>query len=79
MVSSPSPETTPTIRGSRSLSGRCREAREEEGHLLSGTCAVYGDIRARYGELREDSDLVTFFGEVLERREELEEEERGQE
>jgi hypothetical protein len=54
---------------------RCREAREEEQHLLSGACRVYGDIRAGYGDLREDKDLVAFFGEVLERREELEEEE----
>ena len=54
---------------------RCREAREEEQHLLSGSCPVYGDIRATYGDLREDKDLVAFFGEVLERREELEEEE----
>jgi hypothetical protein len=53
----------------------CREAREEEQHLLSGACRVYGDIRARFGELQEDSDLVAFFGEILERREELEEEE----
>jgi hypothetical protein len=56
---------------------RCREAREEERHLLSGSCRVYGDIRAKFGDLEEDSDLVAFFGEVLERREELEEEERG--
>jgi hypothetical protein len=58
---------------------RCQEAREEEGHLLSGSCPVYGDIRAGYGDLREDGELVAFFGEVLERREELEEEERSRE
>ena len=58
---------------------QCREAREEEQHLLSGSCPVYGDIRARFGDLREDGDLVTFFGAVLERREELEEEERSRE
>jgi hypothetical protein len=58
---------------------RCREAREEEQHLLSGSCPVYGDIRARFGDLQEDGDLVNFFGEVLERREELEEEERSRE
>jgi hypothetical protein len=57
---------------------RCREAREEEGHLLSGSCRVYGDIRASYGDLREDGDLVDFFREILERRKELEEEERTQ-
>jgi hypothetical protein len=58
---------------------RCREAREEEQHLLSGSCRVYGDIRAKFGDLEEDRDLVAFFGEVLERRDELEEEERSQE
>ena len=50
----------------------CREEREEESHLLSGTCRVYGSIRRKYGELDEDEDLISFFNEVLEKREELE-------
>jgi hypothetical protein len=58
---------------------RCEEAREEEQHLLSGSCRIYGDIRAKFGELKEDRDLVAFFEEVLERRKELEEETRSPE
>ena len=50
----------------------CREQREEESHLLAGSCRVYGDIRERYDNLEDDEDLVRFFSEVLERREELE-------
>ena len=50
----------------------CREHREQESHLLAGSCRVYGDIRQKYGDLEDDEDLVRFFTEVLERREELE-------
>ena len=50
----------------------CREHREQESHLLAGACRVYGDIRQKYGDLEDDEDLVRFFTEVLERREELE-------
>ena len=49
----------------------CREQREEESHLLEGSCTVYGDIRERYGDLEDDDDLVDFFNEILARREEL--------
>ena len=50
----------------------CGEEKEEESHLLGGRCRIYGDIRDKYGELEDDEDLITFFNEVLERREELE-------
>ena len=33
---------------------------------------MYGDIRQRFGDLDDEEDLVEFFKEVLERREELE-------
>ena len=33
---------------------------------------MYGDIREKYGRLEDYEDLVNFFQEVLERREELE-------
>ena len=49
----------------------CREVREEEAHLLSGSCRVYGDIRRLYGDLDDEEDLISFFNQVLERREEL--------
>ena len=44
--------------------------REEEVHLAK--CQVYNDIASRYNDLREDSQLVAFLKEVLERREALE-------
>ena len=50
----------------------CGEEREQESHLLSGTCRVYGGIRRKYGDLDDDEDLINFFNEVLEKREQLE-------
>ena len=48
---------------------RCGE-KEVEVHLER--CQVYSDIASRYNNLREDSQLVAFLGERLERREALE-------
>jgi hypothetical protein len=56
---------------------RCKQEKEEESHLLTGDCPVYGDIRESYPDLVTDEDLVNLFTEVLSRRERLEEEERG--
>ena len=44
--------------------------------MLTGECPVYGDIRQKYGDMDSDENLVGFFGEVLARRESLEDEER---
>ena len=55
----------------------CGEEREEELHLLSGKCDVYGEIRGRYGNLDNDNELVKFFSEVLARRDKLEEEKKN--
>ena len=44
--------------------------REVEEHLAR--CQVYEDITSKYSDLSQDSQLVAFFGEVLERRERLE-------
>ena len=57
---------------------RCRNAIEEEGHIVSGSCEVYSDLRTQFGDLGEDKNLVDFFKAVLDRREELEEDERRQ-
>ena len=54
---------------------KCGEAKEQEDHLRSGECEVYGDIRRKHGNLDDDISLLAFFREVLARREELEEEE----
>ena len=51
---------------------QCREAREEESHLLSGNCPVYGEIWQKYNNLDDDENLVKFFEEILSLRDELE-------
>ena len=43
---------------------------------MSGTCKVYGDLTQDFGDLHEDSPLVSFFKAVLDRRDFLEEEEQ---
>ena len=57
----------------------CLMEREVESHLTSSTCPVYADIREKYGDLSSDEELVNYFGEVLARREALEEEEEKEE
>ena len=44
---------------------RCGRAKEEEQHILSGNCEVYGEIRAAYPNFNDDEQLVKFFCEVL--------------
>ena len=51
---------------------QCRESREDESHLLSGNCSVYGELLAKYDNLDDDDTLVKFFNEVLSMRDELE-------
>ena len=55
---------------------RCRNAIEEEGHIVSGSCEVYSDLRTQFGDLGEDRNLAEFFRAVLDRRDTLEEEDR---
>ena len=52
---------------------RCSRNLEDEPHLLSGNCEVFGDIRVKYGDLRDNESLVRFFKEVLEMRNLLDE------
>ena len=54
---------------------KCGE-KEEESHLLSGNCEVYGDIRGNYSNLNDDNQLVDFFNEELARRDKLDEDEK---
>ena len=51
----------------------CKEEIEEESHLLSGKCTVYGDLRSMVEDVRDDHQLATFFAAILERREQMEE------
>ena len=56
---------------------KCGESKEDESHLLSGNCEVYGEIMNNYSNLNDDKQLVDFFNEVLARRDELEGEEKS--
>jgi hypothetical protein len=53
---------------------KCKEAREEESHLMSGQCKVYGDLALQYSDFTNDDNLVQFFSDVLARRDELDKE-----
>ena len=50
----------------------CKEEREEEIHILSGNCKVYGDLNDKYSNLTDEDQLVQFFSDVLARRDLLE-------
>ena len=50
---------------------RCSEAREEESHLTSGNCKVFGDLQDKFGDLSQDENLIKFFSEVLSRRDQI--------
>ena len=52
----------------------CRLEREEVSHLTSGTCPTYKDIFEKFDNLSSDENLVKYFGEVLARRDALEQE-----
>ena len=55
---------------------QCKGDIEQEGHIVSGKCDIYSDLRDKYGDLSEDKNLVEFFKAVLERRDEIEEEDK---
>ena len=57
---------------------QCGSYREEEDHIISGHCEVYGDLRSQFGDRKEDKNLVMYFQAVLDRRDNLEEEDRRQ-
>ena len=50
---------------------KCQEAKEEECHLTSGQCKVYGDLTEKYSDLTDVNSLVQLFQEVLARRDKL--------
>ena len=52
---------------------RCREEREEEEHVKD-RCPMYDDLREKYTDLDDDDQLVNFFQEMLDRRDEIDEE-----
>jgi hypothetical protein len=50
---------------------KCGLSKEKEIHITSGNCPVYSDIRERYSDFNNDEDLVSYFNEVLERRDQI--------
>ena len=50
---------------------KCEMSREDEAHLMSGQCTMYGDLTKKYSDLTNDDNLVSLFTEILARREEL--------
>ena len=56
---------------------RCKREKEEESHILSGNCEVYGEIRRSYGDIRDSDTLINFFNDILAHREKLEEEDKN--
>ena len=52
---------------------RCNEAREEESHLLSGQCKVFGDLAGGLSDFSNDESLIQLFSAVLARRDQLDE------
>ena len=53
---------------------RCNLEIEQEEHLLSGVCPVYGDLLSLVGDERDDMSLLTVFTAILARRGRMEEE-----
>ena len=51
----------------------CKETKEEESHLLSGSCPVYGDLVSPDDDLAKDETLVRVLQDILERRDLMEE------
>ena len=51
-------------------------AREEEEHLMSGQCPVYCDSTHKFSDLTNIDNLVKFLNEVLDRRDQLDRQEK---
>ena len=39
----------------------CRIEKEDDAHLLSDNCQIYGEIREKYGSFNDDGTLIKFF------------------
>ena len=50
----------------------CGQLKEKEGQITSGQCPVYSEIRKKYLDFNNDEDLVSYFDEVLKRRDLIE-------
>ena len=50
---------------------KCGISKEKETHITSENCPVYSDIREQFQGFEKDEDLVSYFNQVLERRDRL--------
>ena len=50
---------------------KCGLFKEKESHITSQNCPVYSDIWDKYSDFKNDEDLVSYFNEVLERRDKI--------
>ena len=48
----------------------------KRGHITSGNCQIYGGLRAQFGDLEDDKNLIKFFQALLDKWELLEDEDR---
>ena len=48
---------------------RCNKSREDEHHIT--VCPIYSDLRDKHGDLDCDANLVSFFRDALNRRDEM--------
>ena len=53
----------------------CWDSVEREEHVVTA-CPMYADLRDKYGNLAEDSNLASFFREALARRDEYDRDEK---
>ena len=50
---------------------RGHKARENEQHLISGECEVFGELRNKFGNINNLEVLTKFFDAVLKKRDEM--------
>ena len=55
---------------------KCKKETETEHHILSGQCKVYGHLRRKY-KRNDDESMMKLFCEVLQERDEMDNQERA--
>jgi hypothetical protein len=56
---------------------RCGSERESENHIIK-ECVIYDDIRSKHEDLNDDGQLASFFAQVLERRDLIDDVDEGE-
>ena len=60
-----------TVKSELKSANKSLKLKEKEIHITSENCPVYSDIREKYSDFNNDEDLVSYFNEVLERRDQI--------